>query len=119
MSDAEAQKISELEVDQEPEGEKTPESETEENDEPDAELDLEGVEGEEAQVDEIDSEAKGSSVQAAPRSVPEGIDWTSAGPRLWHALHGILSGNKTKDEDKYTIEASHEAVGEAHDALKQ
>jgi hypothetical protein len=50
---------------------------------------------------------------------PEGTDWEKLGPKLWQALKNLLSGNKTQHEKGYTIEASHEAVGDAHDALQQ
>ena len=48
---------------------------------------------------------------------PSDIDWKTAGPKLWAALKNILGGNKTKHDDKYVIEASHEDVQSAHDAL--
>lgn len=68
------------------------------------------------------SDAKTVPVEEAPVAgapAPSGIDWSTVGPRAWTALHNILSGNKTKHDDKYIIEASHDDVSEAHDVLKQ
>lgn len=78
----------------------------------------------EASVDDLDDEADDEPADEDDESdtgvpAPSGVDWSALGPRLWSALHNILSGNKTKHDDKYVIEASHQAVEEAHDVIAQ
>lgn len=93
-----------------------------ENESPEPDADLEDL------IDESDAPIEAPAEQTAAQAVapafsapspPSGINWTVAGPRLWSALHNLMRGNKTKHDDKYVIEVSHDAVGEAHDALKQ
>lgn len=111
--------------DEKPEDEKDEVLTDETDGEPDV-VDTEDAEedqGDDTPLDDEESDPKTAPVEAVestePPSPPEGIDWSHLGPRLWNALHGLLSGNKTKHDDKYVIEASHEAVGEAHDTLAQ
>jgi len=75
---------------------------------------------EDAQQDEnaLVEDAQQDGEKVVKPIIPD-LDWQVEGPRLWLALHDLLAGSKTRHDDKYVIEASHEAVGAAHDILAQ
>lgn len=92
----------------------------ENDDEPDTTLDAEDAEtSDDAQDGEADAADDAGDQPNGPPEPPAHADWSTLGPRLWTALHNLMSGTKTKQDDKYTIEAADEHVGEAHDALDQ
>lgn len=91
-----------------------PEAEIDENDIEDEELGSE----ETFDAEEQKTETGDPGIPVAEETLPN-VNWNEKGPKLWRLLKKLLGGNKTKYDDKYVIEASHETVGEAHDELNQ
>lgn len=98
-----------------------PETTSQETDgEPDTTPDAEDAEAsDDAQDGEADAADDAGDQPAGPPEPPAHTDWSTLGPRLWNVLHNLMSGTKTKQDNKYMIEAADEHVGEAHDALDQ